>query len=199
MTREEQKTALTELEALLPKNFDTEMIIPEIKTPLYISSEDWSKGIIEVKGDVSHFQRADNPLVEIFRSASREYNGDLSKSEKFLFSALFPRYNASTGTTVCEFYANNISQAKKDLGAKAAKKRVQDVLIGQIGQTFQNALSEYFRDPNGFRKYQKFLAMIDYARNADEFDMLTSKANASIKAFIAKKKLPLPKKRQNGV
>ena len=76
---------------------DANFFLPEVLQ--FYLDDSQCNGIIEVSGDVSHFNRIDNPIIELFRTVEqdvREKNG-----HKLSFVAGCPTYNPAKNITSC--------------------------------------------------------------------------------------------------
>ena len=138
---------------LLPKDFEKNLVTPEVKT-FYLDREA-EVGVIEITGDVSHFNRVDNPIVEIFRTVEQFVRkGDTKKA--LSFTAGCPHYDSATNLTTCRFYPNNV----KKWGQRRLAIKTEQILLHRIGPLLKKLLRAYFAaEENGFREYQVFLSL----------------------------------------
>ena len=174
--------------SLLPDDYRDNIVIPEIKEGLHY---DETTGFIKftVSGDVSHFSRMDNPIIELFRAVEqdcRDENNDIS------ITVGCPRYDSATQTTSCNFLPNNVNSLKGDKFVKEVKK-----ILGKVKGPFEEALTKYFqKENNGFADWQIYHSILDtIVDNKDSIDRIIDLANKSLKTFIKSEGYHLPKRR----
>ena len=170
---------------------DANFFLPEVLQ--FYLDDSQCNGIIEVSGDVSHFNRIDNPIIELFRTVEqdvREKNG-----HKLSFVAGCPTYNPAKNITSCHFYPN---MAGLHWRQERIRVKVQEILVDQIVPMFEDLLACYF-DSDKFRDYQLNLADLmsgTAGDDKDKIDQLVSNCNSSIKDFITRSGYALPVRRR---
>lgn len=170
---------------------DGNLFSPEVLQ--FYLDESQCNGIIEVSGDVAHFNRVDNPLIELFRTVEQDIR---EKYEHRLpFVAGCPTYNPARNITICHFYPN---MAGLHWRPERIKVKVQEILMDQIAPAFKDLLTCYF-DSEEFRDYQLNLATLmagTIGDDKDTIDQLVANCNGSIKDFILKSGYALPVRRK---
>ncbi|MBR5408645.1 hypothetical protein IK112_01725 [Candidatus Saccharibacteria bacterium] len=149
-------------------------------------------GIIEVSGDISHYNRVDNPIIEIFRAVEQDVRKE--NGHKLSFSAGCPIYNPAKNITACRFYPN---MANLHWRPERIRVKMEEILEGQISPRFTSLLTDYFVSDE-FKDYQLNLSALlaGVGDNKDIIDTLTLNCKKSIKDFIKKAGYDLPKNRK---
>ncbi len=175
-----------ELLSLLPEGFRDKIIVPEIKEGLHY---DETTGFIKftVSGDVSHFSRMDNPIIEIFRAVEQATRGDNPIS----ITCGCPRYDSALQTTSCNFLPNNVNSLKGEKFTGEVKK-----MLKKVKEPFETALESYFKSENGFADWRSYHSILERIEdNKDLIDMIIRLSNKNLKAFIKASGYELPKHR----
>ncbi|MBQ3309806.1 hypothetical protein IJG78_04005 [Candidatus Saccharibacteria bacterium] len=174
---------------LLPKDFEKNLVTPEVKT-FYLDREA-EVGVIEIVGDVSHFNRVDNPIVEVFRTVEQHVRKGDTKA--LTFTAGCPHYDSATNLTICRFYPNNV----KKWNARRLAIKTEQILLHRIGPLLKKLLRAYFAaEENSFKEYQIYLSLLaTTGDNKDKIDWLRDACNNSIKEFIMAQGYELPARR----
>ncbi len=163
--------------------------------PVVISfhlNKDECCGIVEVSGDISHYNRVDNPIIELFRTIEQSVRRE--GGHRLAFSAGCPLYNPAKNVTSCRFYPN---MANLHWRPERIKVKMEEILDGEIGPKFVSILTAYF-DSDEFKDYQLTLSQLlaGVGDNKDMIDALVANCKESIKDFIKKSGYDLPKNRK---